>query len=142
MFNKILLFALFYALSFTFSQIRYSRIFEKNYNELPIKVRIDNSGIYAISSFDVMGDTICLNSFDDHTSYTFHQNTFNKIIHESKLLKDFILDFKNDQDKFLQDIFFFHLFIFLLFSTYFNHCVNAKRVKISSSCSMAIVVCA
>ncbi|MDX9848410.1 MAG: hypothetical protein RBT74_15615 [Tenuifilaceae bacterium] len=36
----------------------------------------------------------------------------------------------------------FHLFIFSLFSTYFIHCENAKRVKISSSCSMAIVVCA
>ena len=103
MFKEILLIILSCSLSFTFSQVQFEKIFEKNYTELPINIRIDQSGIYGISSFDVSGNIICLNSFDDHFSYSFEKNTTPKITRTNNYLKDFVLDFKTDQNKFFEE---------------------------------------
>ncbi len=73
MLKKILVLSLvFYAI--TFSQVTYEKIFEKNINEISIPLRIENSGIYCISSFDVNKDTVLLNSFDPRPGELFVNN--------------------------------------------------------------------
>jgi len=91
------------AISYTLSQVQNSKIFEKKYDEIPIKVRIDNSGIYGISSFDVSANEICLTSFDDSQSYSYNQNEFIKISHMYNVIKDFTLDFSVEQEKFFRE---------------------------------------
>ena len=65
---------LFVSSAMTFSQVSYEKIFEKNINEISIPLRIDNSGIYCISSFDVNKDTVLLNSFDPKPGELFINN--------------------------------------------------------------------
>ena len=101
MFNKS--FTLFFVLfaNLIYSQVQFTKIFEKEYNQIPIKIRIDNSGIYGVSSFDVKDGVVCLNSFDDNSSYIFNNGNSEKILRSNNEIKDFTLDFKTD----LQNLF-------------------------------------
>ena len=100
MFNKLLLFTFLLFANLIYSQVQFTKIFEKDYNQIPIKVRIDNSGIYGVSSFDFKDGVICLNSFDDNSSYIFNNGSSEKILRTNNEIKDFTLDFKTD----LQDL--------------------------------------
>ncbi|MBX2975868.1 MAG: C40 family peptidase, partial [Ignavibacteriaceae bacterium] len=59
--------------SILFSQINFETIFEKNYSELPFKVRIENCGIYSISSYDVSDNQIAFKSYDNNLLYKFNR---------------------------------------------------------------------
>jgi len=96
MFNKLLLLAFLLFANLIYSQVQFTKIFEKDYNQIPIEVRIDNSGIYAVSSFDVKDGVVCLNSFDDNSSYIFNNGNSEKVLRADNEIKDFTLDFKTD----------------------------------------------
>lgn len=85
-----------------FSQVKYQKIFENNYDDIPIKIRIDNSGIYGISSFDVDGDKIYLNSFDDKSVYSYEGESFFKNTRSNIYLKDFVSGFESEQINFIE----------------------------------------
>ncbi len=58
--NKLLAFVLIITLSFSlFAQ---EIIFEKEYSQFPFDLRIENSGIYSIASFDVDNNLISFTS--------------------------------------------------------------------------------
>ena len=59
---------LFFIMMFVAS-INYSQeiIYEEEFNNLPFPLRIDNSGIYSIASFDVKNDVIYLSSFNSNS---------------------------------------------------------------------------
>lgn len=59
--------------SILFSQIKFEPIFEKKYSELPFNVRIENSGIYSISSYDVSDKEIAFKSYDNNLLYKFNR---------------------------------------------------------------------
>ncbi len=103
MFRKLLLSVVILFANQFYSQVQFTKIFEKEYSQIPIKVRIDNSGIYAISSFDVKDDAVCLNSFDDNSSYIFKNNQTEKLSRTNNDVKDFTLDFITDLQKLSRD---------------------------------------
>ncbi len=103
MFNKLLLLAFLVFANLIYSQVQFTKIFKKDYNQIPIKVRIENSGIYGVSSFDVKDGIVCLNSFDDNSSYIFDKNLAEKILHSDNSIKDFTFDFKPEQKELTSD---------------------------------------
>ncbi len=100
--RKIIAIVFFLYCTMNFSQVQYQKIFEKNYEDIPIKIRINNSGIYGIASFDVDGDKIYLNSFDDESYYSFENITFSRKTRPSVYSKDFIADFESEHANFIE----------------------------------------
>jgi hypothetical protein len=73
------------------AQIMVEKVFEKKYRELPFSLRIENSGIYSIASFDVEGNKIALKSYDDNKAYLFDVTTNQYSSDESTLSYDVVL---------------------------------------------------
>jgi hypothetical protein len=73
------------------AQIMVEKIFEKKYSELPFSLRIENSGIYSIASFDVEGNQIAFKSYDDNKAYLFDVTTNQYSSDESTLSYDVVL---------------------------------------------------
>ncbi len=53
------------------AQINFETVFQKSYSDLPFSLRIENSGIYAVSSFDIYENQIALKTYDDSFVYLF-----------------------------------------------------------------------
>ena len=72
--NNIFTFVLIISLSYNlFSQ---KIIFEKEYSNFPFDIRIENSGIYSIASFDVNDDFISFTSFNQAGVFNFKDDKF------------------------------------------------------------------
>lgn len=100
--KKTIIIIIFFYGQIIFSQVNYQKIFEKNYEDLPIKIRIDNSGIYGIASFDIDGDKIYLNSFDDSSYFTYEGQSQSKKTRPNAYLKDFVSDFASEQKSLIE----------------------------------------
>ncbi|MDP2302305.1 MAG: T9SS type A sorting domain-containing protein [Ignavibacteria bacterium] len=85
------------------AQINIQKIFDKKYSELPFPLRIENSGIYSIASFDINNDNIAFKTYDESNAYLFEssKNRFCKI--ESQLAYDVVLTEKNISSKIVID---------------------------------------
>lgn len=68
------------------AQVANSVILEKKYSELPLKIRIENSGIYGISGFDFINGEIDLFCSDSKTKLEFKNNVLLNSNHEIKFL--------------------------------------------------------
>ena len=64
----LFIFSVFFS-SLNFCQPVFTKLIEKKYSELPIHLRIENSGIFAISSFDVENGNIWVQDFDSKIIY-------------------------------------------------------------------------
>ncbi|MDD8018524.1 MAG: hypothetical protein PHP42_09145, partial [Bacteroidota bacterium] len=62
--QSYLFLALLIGINLLFPQAQNSVILQKTYDELGITPRVTNSGVYAISSFDVAGNAVYLRDFD------------------------------------------------------------------------------
>ncbi len=71
-------------------QAVFTKVIEKKYSELPVKVRIENSGIYAISSFDVDNGNIWIQDFDTKNVYCIKGSQMQKATNPVHIGKDFI----------------------------------------------------
>ncbi|HEX2868999.1 MAG TPA: T9SS type A sorting domain-containing protein [Ignavibacteriales bacterium] len=71
-------------------QAVFTKLAEKNYSDLPVNLKIDNSGIYCISSFDLDKDGIWLNAFDSPVSYCITGNRLKKTIEQYSSADGFI----------------------------------------------------
>jgi len=76
------------------AQVTFEKIFEKNYSELPFGLRIENSGIYSVSSFDVDKNNIAFKTYDDNKVYRFEKNQ-KTFIEENALLRYDVILKKN-----------------------------------------------
>ncbi len=86
--NKIFTFIFIITLSNNlFSQ---EIIFEKEYSHFPIEIRIENSGIYSIASFDVDNDLISFTSFNQAGVFNFKDDKFYSTDFQLKQGSDFI----------------------------------------------------
>jgi len=65
-------------------------VFEKEYSQFPFKLKIDNSGIYSIASFDVEDDVISFSSFTKTGIYEFRNGKYSKITSSKKQGIDFV----------------------------------------------------
>lgn len=76
--------------------VNYSQkiIYEESYNKLPFPLRIDNSGIYSIASFDIEKDTIYFSSFNSNSEYEFKGGTYYTISTALSHNKDFIAGYE------------------------------------------------
>ena len=74
----------------SFGQAVFTKLVEKKYSELPVKVRIENSGIYAISSFDVDNGGIWIQDFDSQNIFCINGNQIQKAANAVHIGKDFI----------------------------------------------------
>ena len=86
--NKLLAFVLIITLSFSlFAQ---EIIFEKEYSQFPFDLRIENSGIYSIASFDVDNHLISFTSFNTAGIFEFKDDKFYSSDSKLKQGSDFI----------------------------------------------------
>ncbi len=67
-------------------------IFEKSYSELPFPVRIENSGIYSIASFDVNNSLVSFSSFDEKGVFTYADGKFKLSNPHQKAGEDFYVE--------------------------------------------------
>jgi hypothetical protein len=86
----------FSILSFSFSSFAQSVIFESRYEKLPFNIRIDNSGIYSIASFNVEKDGIYFSSFIDKTIYKYEAGKRFSVAHQKYVYKDVPALFKKN----------------------------------------------
>lgn len=88
---------LFFLVAHIFALPNYEVIYNKNYKDLPFRLEIDNSGIYSIASFDVMGDTIKFSSFNAPGIYKFYSGKFISKTNLHLPGKDFLSGIKIDR---------------------------------------------
>lgn len=69
-----------------FAQSEYDIVFEKDHSELPFQLNIENSGIYSISSFDILNDTIYFSVFNEKKIYKYHAGNFSTFKNKTNLL--------------------------------------------------------
>jgi hypothetical protein len=84
------LFIIVSMMSVAFGQATLTKLIEEKYSDLPVKVRIENSGIYAISSFDVENGNIWIQDFDSQNIYCLTGNQMQKSANPIHLGKDFL----------------------------------------------------
>ena len=87
--NILLIIFTFFTSFITFGQPEFTKLVEKKYSELPIHLRIENSGIYAISSFDVENGNVWIQDFDTHKIYLIGGNKLQKAGSKIKIDNDF-----------------------------------------------------
>ena len=80
-----------------FAQPNYEVIYNAEYKELPFGLEIDNSGIYSIASFDVVGDNIEFSSFNASGIYKFYSGKFKSKTNLDVQGKDFLSGIKVDR---------------------------------------------
>ncbi len=88
--NILLIFFSLLIFNVSFGQTVFTKLIEKKYSELPVHLRIENSGIYAVSSFDVENNNIWIQDFDSHVVYHITGNQLQKSNSKIKIGKDFI----------------------------------------------------
>ncbi len=69
-----------FMMSIVYGQVNIERIFEIKHIDLPEKIRIDNSGIYAISDFCVDDNIIYLKTHDTKTVYKYEGKNISKLL--------------------------------------------------------------
>ncbi len=74
-----------------FADVRFDEVLRVNYNDNLFKIRIENSGIYCLSSFKTIDDKIALNLFDENKVILFSNNKYEKTLIE-KSSNDFYFD--------------------------------------------------
>lgn len=90
--NRLFLFfIMMFAASVNYSQ---EIIYEEEYNNLPFQLRIDNSGIYSIASFDVKNDVIYLSSFNSNSIFKYTGNKYYQESGSLNIEKDFVAGFR------------------------------------------------
>ncbi len=90
-------FILFFILMFI-ACINYSQeiIYEEKYSNLPFPLRIDNSGIYSIASFDVENGVIYLSSFNSKSIFKYTGENYYKESGSLNVEKDFVAGFNTN----------------------------------------------
>ncbi len=68
-------------------------IYDEEYKNLPFPLRIDNSGIYSIASFDVDNGIVYLSSFTSKSIYKYKGKNYYEQLEPLTLEKDFIAGF-------------------------------------------------
>ncbi len=86
-----------------FGQAVFTKLIEKKYSDLLVKVRIENSGIYAISSFDVDNGNIWIQDFDSQNIYCINGNQMQKAANPVRIGKDFAAGINPRLNLFLQN---------------------------------------
>lgn len=78
-----------------FASIIYSQeiIYEEEYKNLPFPLRIDNSGIYSIASFDVENGVIYFSSFNSKSIFKYTGENYYKESGSLNVEKDFVAGF-------------------------------------------------
>ncbi len=97
------LFISLFIISTSFGQAVFTKIVEKKYSELPIKVRIENSGIYAISSFDVNNGNIWIQDFDSQNIFCIFGSQMQKAANAVHIGKDFAAGNNSSVNTFLKN---------------------------------------
>ena len=88
------------------AQIKTEIVFQKNYNELPFPLRIENSGIYAISGFDILNDKIAFKTYDNNYTYVFSEGSDKVEVINSLLNNDAVIFSDNNlniKDKYIDE---------------------------------------
>ncbi|MFZ2323383.1 MAG: T9SS type A sorting domain-containing protein [Ignavibacteriaceae bacterium] len=85
---------LFSLLLFTIQNYSQTIIYEESYNNLPFPLRIDNSGIYSIASFDIENNTIYFSSFNNYKVYEYRNATYSERTITLSQNKDFLFNFE------------------------------------------------
>ncbi len=73
-------------------------VFEKKYSQLPFNIRIENSGIYSIASFDVKDDLISFSAFNKTEIYNFKNSNLYSTKANLKAETDFIAEDSESSD--------------------------------------------
>jgi hypothetical protein len=73
-------------------------VFEKYYNEFPFELRIENSGIYSIASFDVKENIFSFSSFNKPGIFDFKNGSFSVADNHLKNASDFVIDNFDNSD--------------------------------------------
>ncbi len=100
--STLLLFLSFIMINVSFGQAVFTKLLEKKYSDLPIHIRIENSGIYGISSFDVEENNIWIQDFDTHEIHQIAGNQLQKISNKIEIASDFIGG-NEQQSKYIQN---------------------------------------
>lgn len=87
--KKIL--CLLFVASVLLADVRFDEVLRVNYNENLFKIRIENSGIYCLSSFKVFDNKIALNLLDENKVILFSNNKYEQLITE-QTSNDFYID--------------------------------------------------
>jgi len=82
-------------------QAVFTKLLEKKYSDLPVNIRIENSGIYAISSFDVENGNIWIQDFDSQNIYCINGNQIQKAANPIQIGKDFIVSSNSINNSFI-----------------------------------------
>ena len=88
------------------AQIKTEIVFQKNYNELPFPLRIENSGIYAISGFDILNDKIAFKTYDNNYTYVFSEGSDKVEVINSLINNDAVIFSDNNlniKDKYIDE---------------------------------------
>jgi len=73
--NLALSFLFIFSISL-YPQVATQKIFEKTYEQLPFKIRVENSGIYGVAMFNVEKDLVTISSYDQQNVFQFSNNQF------------------------------------------------------------------
>ncbi len=65
------------------AQVRHEVILSKDYDKLPFDIRIENSGIYGVSDFDVLNGVVELSEFDAPVKHLFRENKLMKSLKDN-----------------------------------------------------------
>jgi hypothetical protein len=93
--KKLLLFTFVLFSISLFPQASVEKIFYKSYDELPFKIRIENSGIYGAAMFDVQKDVVTLSAFDSPSVFQFRNSAF----FAKKALKEYPVDLSPEKQQ-------------------------------------------
>lgn len=69
----------------------FSKIADISYDRIPTEIRMDNSGVYGISSFDIQGNNVWLHSFDRAESYLISGSQVKNVIRHKEASVDFAM---------------------------------------------------
>lgn len=89
--------ALIFLTGHVFALPNYEVIYNKDYKDLPFSLEIDNSGIYSIASFDIVGDTIEFSSFNAPGIYKLYSGKFISKANLDMTGKDFLSGIKTNR---------------------------------------------
>lgn len=76
----IYIFTVFVLSGSLYGQTLFTEILNMSYSDIPLKLRVENSGIYLVSSFQVDGDEIWLQAFDYPQKMLIRDNKVQKVI--------------------------------------------------------------
>jgi hypothetical protein len=73
------------------SQPQFTTLYSLEYRQLPFERRLDNSGIYAIASFDIVDTILYINSYDSPSIFAYRNGTFHAIRETVSPGSDFVV---------------------------------------------------